>query len=302
MHVEDLETVSSIVDLSHQVVTQIVAGKKVSVQDALAAWHEDMTASRFLTERTIHTNHQFLTHWAREMDLLDKPLTCVKPKHVSDYVNRGGEQRTTAVRKLTAIRQFFGYCQDNGLMYRNPAGPTVCKVTYDVFKHEEKESKEKKVFSESEISTLLGSTDDPFWIAAILIGVRTGLRLGDIAKLEWSSLKDDTLTVWTDKTNKRVVLPVDATLSEAFSRIRETDITYLFPTQREIASSPSRRALLSVQFSRLCDKAGIAGKSFHSLRHTNATGLVQAGQSLEVIADRLGHSSTKTTQGYVHVS
>jgi N-acetylmuramoyl-L-alanine amidase CwlA len=43
MRVKELESVSKVVDLTHQVVTQIVAGKNVLVPDAVKAWYEHVT-------------------------------------------------------------------------------------------------------------------------------------------------------------------------------------------------------------------------------------------------------------------
>jgi site-specific recombinase XerD len=41
--------------------------------------------------------------------------------------------------------------------------------------------------------------------------------------------------------------------------------------------------------------------STHWLRHTNATLQIEAGTSLEMVQDNLGHASIHTTRGYVHV-
>lgn len=301
MHVQDLETVSSITDLTHQVVTQIVSGKDLTVGDTIDVWVTHAKASRLYSPTTIYANQGFLKAWARDMEIANKPLSSVTPAHVSDYVNRGDERRSSAVRKLSAIRTFFSYCQDEGLMYRNPAGKSLTRVAYEPFTHEEKEVIVRGTFTASELATLLEGTTG-FWRCAILLSRETGLRLGDIANLEWNSFTSGRIVVWTDKANKRVDMPISSTIQSAIGALSDTGIRFCFPEQHAIISDPARRALLSIQFARLCAKVGIEGRSFHCLRHTNASSLVAAGSTLDEVAKRLGHSSTATTLGYVHTT
>ena len=62
--------------------------------------------------------------------------------------------------------------------------------------------------------------------------------------------------------------------------------------------SVRRRALLSVQFKRLCKSCGVEGRVFHELRHTYASAMAKKGKTLPHIANMLGHANLHTTQGY----
>lgn len=64
--------------------------------------------------------------------------------------------------------------------------------------------------------------------------------------------------------------------------------------------APSR---MSREFSALCKRLHLAkGVHLHTLRHTHATYLLEAGESIRAVQERLGHSSVKTTLDlYGHV-
>jgi site-specific recombinase XerD len=59
---------------------------------------------------------------------------------------------------------------------------------------------------------------------------------------------------------------------------------------------------LGRRFQTLVDRAGIAGVTLHTLRHTCASRLVQAGVDLYVVQKWLGHSTIVTTERYAHLS
>jgi hypothetical protein len=136
----------------------------------------------------------------------------------------------------------------------------------------------------------------------------TGMRLGDIATLEWTAFDTEGHVTWkADKTNKVHTMEVGKRVANMLTDIPANDPTWVFPEQVAIQRDIKRRSLLPMRFSRLCASLGIEGKSFHCLRHTFATYGAQdkealakklaATLTLSQIASLLGHPAPERPKG-----
>ena len=140
----------------------------------------------------------------------------------------------------------------------------------------------------------------------ILLLLRTGMRIGELLNtlVEEVYLKERRIEIYeAEKTRvgRVVYLSDDALLSlKAWFEIRDGRKDYLFYTHRERMSYAAARNL----FIRYIEKAGIShrGYTLHSLRHTFASELLNAGMRLECVQPLLGHSSIEMTRRYARLT
>ena len=89
-----------------------------------------------------------------------------------------------------------------------------------------------------------------------------------------------------------------AKLLRSYLRIRRDAGLYLF-TGRE---GPLKKRQIQNLFLRYADVAGIEGRSIHSLRHSIAVHLLEAGRGIEYVADHLGHRNIQNTRVYAQIT
>lgn len=126
----------------------------------------------------------------------------------------------------------------------------------------------------------------------VLMSLNTGLRLGELVKLEWSRVFLDSRTIRieaiTSKARKERLIPLNEEALRVLTewKVQSGDTGLVFP-------------VLSVKtaWRTITKQAGIVAR-WHDLRHTFASRLVQRGASLAVLRELLGHSDFKLTQRY----
>ena len=210
----------------------------------------------------------------------------------------------TAARKLSAVRGVYAWMHDRGAIERTPAtlvpGPKKTRTL-------------PATLSETEMERLLDapagtSPRDLRDRALIELLYGCGLRAAEACDLDVGDVRLDAEHIRvTGKGQKQRVVPLGGAATAALQR-------YLARGRPQMASGPQGRLFVSVRgrplhpsdvrrsLQRALDRAGIAERSPHALRHTFATHLLEGGADLRSIQDLLGHASVGTTQVYTHVS
>ncbi len=161
------------------------------------------------------------------------------------------------------------------------------------------------VLSQEEVQKLIGGVRNLKHRCLLMVTYSGGLRVSEVTHLKVEDIDGGrkVIHVRAAKGKKeRYTLLGDATLEELRKYWRACrPMKWLFPGQSE-------SGYLSVQSAEKIFKAAVArvgiikNVSIHSLRHSFATHLLEAGVDLRYIQELLGHSSSKTTEIYTHVT
>jgi integrase/recombinase XerC len=221
-------------------------------------------------------------------------------------LKRDGRARTTIARRVSALRSFFKFLKKEGVVEKN------------IFSSLEVPRRMKKIpevlFLEEAAALLKapdGTTPAGLRDRAILETLySSGVRVSELVSLNLGDIKPDRpeLRVVGKGRKERIVFvgaPARAAIGEYIARGRDKlgiaqDGKALF-----LNKNGGRLTVRGVQ--RVVEKyinqiASAKKVSPHSLRHSFATHLLNAGADLRTVQELLGHTSLSTTQIYTHVS
>jgi integrase len=138
----------------------------------------------------------------------------------------------------------------------------------------------------------------PEWMRApMAFAACTGVRRGEMLSLRWMDvdMKNRRLYLRETKNGALRILPIPEsalTVLRSLPGGKTGDLVF-------VGVDP---ALLSVYTKRVFKRLGILDASFHTLRHTAASWMVQQGVDLYAVGQILGHKTPRMTQRYAHLS
>jgi integrase len=247
------------------------------------------------------SNHQgALKKWCSALgSLADAPLTeiTVSDLDAAFVKARKGLTAGTANNYLSAIREVFKDAVRKRIIEHDPA-PLVKRL--DAKKADKKTAK-RGPFTVDEVRKIMTVAKDE-WQGMILFGFHTSLRMMDIAGLTDANIDGDFLIVRSVKTETATRTPLHPQL-EAWIKGRSGQF---FP-----ALAGKENSNVSQTFSNLMQKAEIPKaktlpggdkitRSFHSLRHTFASVLADAGVDEETRMALTGQKDSTVHAAYTH--
>jgi len=162
-----------------------------------------------------------------------------------------------------------------------------------------------KVLAKEEVKAIFDITSNIKHKTALMLAYSCGMRVSEVANIKVLDIDSARMVVNIKqaKGRKDRVVPLSETM---LVQMRDYYKAYrpriwMFEGQK-VGNSITIRTLQRV-FNDAVKKANIKKPvSFHSLRHSYATHLLEQGVDLRYIQELLGHSSSKTTEIYTHVS
>ncbi len=156
----------------------------------------------------------------------------------------------------------------------------------------------------NEVKSLTNSLENIKHRCIIKLLYGSGLRLSELLHLKVTDIDSESMVIHIKKSkgNKdRVVMLSKALLEELrIYFIKYKPVDFLFEGQSGGMYSPKS---VQVIVKNAASKAGIKKKvTPHTLRHSFATHLLEAGTDIRFIQQLLGHSSIKTTEIYTHIA
>jgi len=157
----------------------------------------------------------------------------------------------------------------------------------------------------SEVARLIEQTRNVKHRVLLMTCYATGLRVGELVRLRLDDIHADRMLIRVDQgkgRKDRYTLLSPRLLSELRDYWRvERPHGWLFLNRDRNDHLPKGTAQKIYELAKL--RAGITrGRGIHTLRHSFATHLLEAGVDLPTIQRLLGHTSLTTTAKYLHVT
>ncbi len=194
---------------------------------------------------------------------------------------------------LTGLRFFYKYITENEI-----------PVTYSIRRTSRKLP---QVLTMEEIWNIICATNNLKHRIILMTTYSAGLRASEVVKLKPEHIDSKTMLIKVKGKGEkeRYTLLSKRLLIELRSYYRKhRPRTYLFPSSfKKKKDQPLSYESIRSIYEKARKKAGVKkGPGIHTLRHSFATHLLEAGYDIRKIQVLMGHSKLSTTMIYLHVS
>lgn len=294
----------------------------MNVQQAIAEFLEHGQTVRNLSDRTLRAYQSDLSQFNHHVN--DTRMGDITADDLEGYLDKlgTGPYRDTSIRrKVAALKVFFRYFEEKGVLEESPARKLRIKRPV--------ENRVPTVLSSREIRSLLAAPKDQIselaaardqspggrnrYFCAVRDNIilellfSTGIRIGELVALDVSDvdLQKQQIQITGRGTRGRVVtLTSDALVESLMSYLDLRSERVLDTPAMFVGRSGTRLTIYSIEniFKKHVRLAEIKRHiTPHSLRHTMAAMLVSSGTDIREVQEILGHASILSTQIYTRL-
>ena len=304
-----------------------VPPSKVSVGEYLQRWIEAYAVLH--TSKRTAESYQDELHRHVIPALGSIELTSLRPHHIEEYYvkaltsgrmdGNGGLSPRTVLYHHRILSEALEHAVRQGALSKNPA---------KLVRPPRPEQAERSVLRRPEIRRFLEAAVTSEYYELFVVAIHTGARIGELLALQWKYVDLSACIINVEYTLERSkdgwqlkppksrrgrrpisLQPLVVTTLRNHrinqERIRKelgltlTDTDFVFG---QVRGNPRDRHAVGRGLARVLKNAGLQHVSFHELRHTHATHLLQSGTNVLLVTKRLGHATPGfTLQNYGHV-
>jgi site-specific recombinase XerD len=256
----------------------------------------------FLTDLPLETDLDTIS--IRDVDIAF--LKQIKLEHIYDFmtylVRYRHDSAAARARKLSAIKSFYKYLTVRTKhLDENP----VADVEYPKLRRAL-----PKYLTLEQAQALLSSVEGTHAdrdYAILMIFLNCGVRISELAGLNYGDIYQDRLRVLGKGNKERTVYMGDAVVDEIMEYNRSLPEPLQNAPKRPLFLSQKGGRMSTNAIHRLVKKhlaaAGLDATQYsaHKLRHTAATLMLSQGVDVKTVQEVLGHEHLNTTEIYTHI-
>lgn len=280
----------------------------LSIAEMLTDWLESHAAAKISAARSAQAAEILLKFWG------DDTVADITPERQTGYIAwrretgkscKSGQilSNTTIRLEIATLRAACKWAAKHQKLTHAP----------EFILPEKCESRDRWL-TPAEAQMLLTECREPYLKLFVQLALYTGSRKQAILDLRWLQVDFDRDLIRLNppgrtQTSKRrppvpIATPLRAALIAAKATANTPWVIELTPQQADRIKAPALAPLGDIKkgFALACRRAGLTDVTPHTLRHTCGSWLAQAGVPMTEIAVWLGHSHTRTTELYAHLS
>jgi len=251
---------------------------------------QEMKLRKF-SQKTVKTYIQYIEEFLRFCDgKSSKNVVGADIKDYLEWLSDSGKSGSTLNTAYSALKFYFE--------------KILCRKFFAQIPRAKKEKKLPVVLSKEEVRRLIAGIENKKHRTIVELLYGCGLRVSEVVKIKMKDIDLDRMQLHVVQAkgakDRYTILPVSLQMTlETQATLKETN-DFLFTNRRG-----GRLTTTSIQkiVSQANERADISKNvTPHTLRHSFATHLLEAGTDIRYIQELLGHAKIETTQLYTHVA